>query len=366
MQNDRLINRLYKPVHWMCAGIFCVFTFCYIFFYQSDILALAQHVLSEGVTHFNRSVGAVLITLALYLVHIPVHQLTRLNKRAYALNYFPSLLILTVITDVSPTIDEGFSFGPWLWVVPLLLVAFAVGAWVLYQLQPYEEDFVGIPFLSRPAWINVAALLVMFLLTGWVSNHNDVFHYRMRMETKLLDSQTEEALRVGEKAQQTSPQLDFLRAFALASRGELGNRLFDYLLSGDAKAMSFDGKKIKTLQIPDSVILQQMTPQVKADMRLTGYLINRRLDLFANEVTTAYNDSTMPRYYREALALYRQQKHLTPVTTQDSIADYRLMLYRQFMDSITAPPLQIENIARHAIPHTYLYYYQYAPLLKER
>ncbi len=364
MQNDRIINRLYKPVHWMCAGIFCVFTFCYIFFYQSDILALGQHVLSEGVTHFNRSVGAVLITLALYLIHIPIHQLTRLNKRAYALNYFPSLLILAVITDVSPTIDEGFSFGAWLWVAPLLLVLFVVSAWILYQLQPYEEDFVGIPFLSRPAWINVATLLLMFLLTGWVSNHNDVFHYRMRMETKLLDEQTEEALKVGAKAEQTNAQLDFLRAFALAKREELGDRLFDYPLSGDAKAMKLDGKKIKTLQIPDSVMEQSMTSHVKADMKLSGYLIDRRLDLFAKAVTTIYNDSTMPRFYREAMALYRLQNHVVPVTTQDSVAYYRLTLYRQFMDSISAPPLRLENIARHAIPHTYLYYYQFAPLLK--
>ena len=360
MQNDRIINRLYKPVHWMCAGIFCVLTFCYIYFYQADILALAQHVLSEGATHFNRPVGAVLLTLALYLVHIPVRQLTRLNKRAYALNYFPSMLILTVITDVSPHIDEHFSFGAWLWVVPLLLVLFAVAAWLLYQLQPYEEDFIGIPFLSRPAWINMSTLLLMFFIAGCVSNHNDVFHYRMRMESLFIKGDLGHALQVGEDDEHTDVQLDFLRAFALARQGQLGERLFDYTLSGDARAMAPDGKTVKTLQIPDSVLALFVTPRMRADMRLAGHLINRRLDLFARSVGTLYNDSTMPRYYREAMALYRQQNHLAPVSTRDSVEHYRLTLYRQFMDSIMAPPLQKENVARHAIPRTYLYYYQYA------
>ena len=357
MENDRYINRRYKPVHWMCAGIFCAFTFCYIFFYQADVLALAQHVLSEGVTHFNRSVGAVLITLALYLIHIPVRQLTRLTKRAYALNFFPSLLILTVITDVSPTIDEGFSFGAWMWVAPLLLVLFAVAAWILYQLQPYEEELGGFPLLSRPAWINVATLLLMFLLTGWVSNHNDVFHYRMRMETKLLNGQIDDALRVGEKSEQTDVQLDFLRAFALARKGQLGDRLFDYPLTADPRAMVRDGKRVKTLQIPDSVMQQLTTPQMKADMQLAALLIDRRLDRFATEVTTLYNDSTMPHYYREALALYRIQNHIPPTTERDSIYQFRLALYQEFIDSIKASPLRRENLARHAIPHTYLYYY---------
>ena len=361
MQNDRIINKLYKPVHWMCAGLFCLFTFCYIFFYQSDILALGQHVLSEGLTHFNRSVGAVLLTIALYLIHIPVRQLTQLKKRAYALNYFPSLLILTVITDVSPTIDEHFSFGAWIWVFPLLLVAFALTARFLYLLQPYEEDYVGIPFFSRPAWINIATLLAMFILTGWVSNHNDVFHYRMRMETLLEQGRFDEALKVAAHADNTDPNLDFLRAAALAKKKELGDRLFDYPLSGSPDAMTFDGKNIKTLQIPDSIVKANITRGMKSDMRLAAHLLNRRLDLFAKDVVTLYNDSTMPLYYREAMAIYRLENNITPTNSMDSVALENARIYKQYMDGMTGTAPRLENIARHSFPHTYFYYYRYHP-----
>jgi hypothetical protein len=32
----------------ICTIVFMVFTFCYLFFYQNDILAVEQHVLSWG------------------------------------------------------------------------------------------------------------------------------------------------------------------------------------------------------------------------------------------------------------------------------------------------------------------------------
>lgn len=345
----------------MCAGLFCLFTFCYIFFYQSDILALGQHVLSEGLTHFNRSVGAVLLTIALYLIHIPVRQLTQLKKRAYALNYFPSLLILTVITDVSPTIDVHFSFGAWIWVFPLLIVAFAFAARFLYLLQPYEENYVGIPFVSRPAWINVATLLVMFILTGWVSNHNDVFHYRMRMETLLEQGRFDDALKVAVYDENTDANLDFLRAVALAKKKQLGDKLFDYHLSGSSDALTFDGKNIKTLQIPDSIVKANITKGMRADMRLATHLLNRRLDLFAKNVATLYNDSTMPVYYREAMAIYRLENNITPTNSMDSVALENARIYKQYMDGMTGTPSRLENIARHSFPHTYFYYYRYHP-----
>ena len=74
----------------MCAVVFFVFTFCYLYFYQADVLAMAQHVLSGGKTRYNSLIGAVLITLVLYLLQLLVFAVTRLYKRAHALTYFPS------------------------------------------------------------------------------------------------------------------------------------------------------------------------------------------------------------------------------------------------------------------------------------
>ena len=51
-----------------CALLFIIFTFTYLYSYQADVLAMAQHVLSEGKTHYNATVGALLITSVLYLL----------------------------------------------------------------------------------------------------------------------------------------------------------------------------------------------------------------------------------------------------------------------------------------------------------
>src|SRR5574344_134316 len=101
-----------------CAIIFIVFTYVYLYNYQAELLAMAQHVLSNGQTVYNRQVGAILITAVLFLLQVGVFAITQLKKRSHALTYFPSLLVLAVITDISPRIDEGFSFGAWLWIFP--------------------------------------------------------------------------------------------------------------------------------------------------------------------------------------------------------------------------------------------------------
>lgn len=40
------------------AVLFLVFVFCYLYFYQADILAVSQHVLSGGKTSYEPTIGA--------------------------------------------------------------------------------------------------------------------------------------------------------------------------------------------------------------------------------------------------------------------------------------------------------------------
>ena len=41
-----------------CAITFCVFTFCYLYFYQTDILSYTQYEASNGQTHYVAWLGA--------------------------------------------------------------------------------------------------------------------------------------------------------------------------------------------------------------------------------------------------------------------------------------------------------------------
>ena len=99
--NRRSKNSSTTGVHLMCATVFVLFSFCWLFFFQQDVLAMAQHVLSGGLTHYNRLVGAILITAVLYILQIGVYNIIRLNRIAHALTYGPSFLLLGILSDVT-------------------------------------------------------------------------------------------------------------------------------------------------------------------------------------------------------------------------------------------------------------------------
>ena len=73
-----------------CAIAFIIFVFCYLYFLQADLLALSQFAWSDGQTHYDRLVGAVLLTVVFFLVHLAVSSITDFPKRVRSLTYFPS------------------------------------------------------------------------------------------------------------------------------------------------------------------------------------------------------------------------------------------------------------------------------------
>jgi len=345
-----------------CAIAFCVYVFVYLYCYQGDVLAVGQHVLSGGQTHYVRIVGAVLITLALFVLQRGVFYLTKLTKRAHALTYFPSLLILTVITDVSPNIDKGFSFGGWLVAFPLLLIIYGVGVVWLGKIQPYEpEDNNPGPF-SRSAWINLLTMAVMFLMVGLFSNHNDVFHYRVKMERLIQEGRYKKAIKVGMKSSSTDPALTMLRAHALAHEGLLGERFFQYPIPEGMRTLLPNKDEARTMLIPDSVvILFAKSDSARTDYKLTELLLQRNLGDFAEMVVKVYTDSLMPRHYAEALLL---NSHLRgkakPEKSEKSEDEENEMetLYEDFRRiQREYPPTQAANYLRRNYGNTYWYYY---------
>lgn len=372
-REDSIIVRITSAV------CFILFTFLYLYHYQADVLAMAQHVLSDGKTYYNPLIGSLLITLSLYLLQLLMMRLLPLQTMFHALTYFPSLLILTIITDVSPNIDQGFSFGAWLWVVPLLLVIWLFLSWIAKAWEVYEPLRFSHGFFSRAVWMNLAQFCCMFVLVGLTANSNEVFHYRMSIERCLVNHDYDKALTIGEKSLATDSSLTMLRIYALAAKKQLPERLFEYPLMGGSAAMKPNGTSVKMLLYTDNKL--RFLHKSNTDILLCSYLLDRNIDAFAKAIVKIYNLSdtsnssnvsntinntstqnsitrSLPKHYREALILYTHLRSNPIVVFHDDILDADYRDYQE-MERKYANSQERQTMLRDIYGKTYWYYYDY-------
>ncbi len=342
------------------AVVFCTFTFLYLYLYQADLLYMGQHILSDGATSYNSLVGALLITLVLQLLQMVIIGVMRVSHSAIALTWFPSFLILTVITDISTSMETNFSFGSWLWMVPFLLAIWFGVTWTITKAENFDTRLSAHPLLSRQMWVNSLAMLLMMLFTCTWSNGNDVLHYRLQTERCIRNGDYEAALNCGKRAMANDSSLTMLRAYALSCEGRLADSLFIYPVCGGSRMLLPDGTTTKSMTIPAQQIrkhYRQRKSQV--DYGLMSLLLDKKIDLFARQVRRYYPlDTTMPRHYREALVLYTHMRSNPVVIYHEPVmdADYKDMtdLMRQAHNAA-----ERESLVRDAYGNTYWCYYFY-------
>ena len=138
-----------RPYIIMCALFFVVFTFSYLFCYQDNLLAMMQHILSNGQTHYNRLIGAIIITSLLMLLQLVLYVVTHLNGRLHILTYVPSIVLLTTLTAVDGNYTSGITIGKWWWIAPLIIILDAVALFYARQLQDYDSSEGEFGFFSR-------------------------------------------------------------------------------------------------------------------------------------------------------------------------------------------------------------------------
>ena len=184
--------------HVLCTFVFVLFSFFYLYYYQADLMTIMQHVLSEGQTHYNHFVGAVLITIVLLLIQVGVVRLFQRMRLAWAFTFIPSTLLLAMITDVSQSgvASNGFiEFGWGGYVLPLCLISYFVVVWLLNtsgMAEKYSHVFMD---QTRQLWVSLSVMLLMMLFVcGW-GNSDRVFHDRIHVEQCLVDNDVDEALR---------------------------------------------------------------------------------------------------------------------------------------------------------------------------
>lgn len=363
-----------------CATLFFLFSFVYLYYYQADVLTVAQHVLSGGKTQYSRFVGALLITLVLFLLQLGISSVAMMTTYTHALTYFPSMLALAFLTSVGTSVDQGVSFGSWVWVLPLLLLIFAVVCWLVKSFGFYEPSKVGRGFFTPPMWVNLMVMFLMMLIVGGVGNADTPFHYRLKVERYLAQGKYGTALQVGRRSLVCDSSLMMLRAYAMSRKGKLGDALFQYPICGGADALLPDGNHVKTLLYDKQniyahlgkLVVTKNTPFRKymatikkhdldkrpaAEYLLCAYLLDRKLDDFVANVVKYYDLSeTLPRHYREALTLYNYLHAQHPVKFDDEVMDTDYQDYLKLEKQISDKTKRVNKL-RDVYGNTYWYYY---------
>lgn len=293
----------------VCAVLFCLFSFCYLYFFQADVMTIVQHLASGGQTFYNPLLGAVLITITLKLLQVGISSWTKLSKRGYALTYFPSFLLLTIVSDIRPT-ATGVTLGSWLWIAPLLLILYAIIVIMTKRFELYEPELRSFGIFSQLTWMSLAIFLSFFLFTGLFSNTDKYYHQRAKVEALIDKRDYAGALQVVKTMPHTDSVTSMLTVYAVARRGHLADSLFYYPLVGGGRVLR-PGRIHSWLQ-PDSVLLK--VTRTSANYQLIGFLLDRNLQEFVRYLPQYYPvDSLRPRYYKEAYDLYvLRQKRLTP------------------------------------------------------
>lgn len=209
----------------VCGFLFSIFSFIYLYVFQSDVLEALHFSLAHGKTHFAPLPSAIIITLILVLLRWGVNSLLGLKGEVRALAYFPSCLILGVLTDVGRTIYMSDYHTPWGWLLPsVLLVYFLLAFWLrrVFRVQLNTE--------STPTALmnsNLVILLLLIFMTVLIGNSNRTFHRELKAEHYLRNHQYNEVLKVGKNSVEASRTLTVLRTIAMSHTGTLGEKLLN-------------------------------------------------------------------------------------------------------------------------------------------
>lgn len=342
---------------------------------------MLQHVLSGGATHYDRTVGTVVITAVLYLVHLGAKRLGGLDRVCHALSYFPSLLLLAALTDVEVDFSVNPLRGLWLWLAPLLLAVYVF----LSLAVKYNWIETLPPSYSAPIsvlWKNLLLMACMFIAVCLCGNNDSVLHYRLRVERLLGSGAYSKALMVGEKSDETDASLTMLRAYALSRSGQLGERLFEFPLTGGSYALLPDGKGVRSLLYPEDRIVRALSIRKKGDMTpmeyllyiernglgrkpvtdyiLCGYLLDRNIDAFVNAIRRKYSltSPSLPKHYKEALTLYTHLRSNPVLVYHNEVMDADYADFQNLEHKYT-DARERESYVHDMYGDTYWFYYFY-------
>lgn len=363
-----------------CGLLFSAFSFIYLYLFQGDVLGALHYSLSQGKTHYSPLAGAIIITLVLLIFRWGINGLLGLKGSVRSLSYFPSCLLLGVLTDVNRSLYHGGNFADkWLWLLPLLLIMYVGVVFVLRRIfrhwLDHESSVIGL--INS----NLAILLILCLMTACIGNSDINFHHELAIENAIREKDYKAARKVGYESLDPSRTLTVLRAYALSREGTMGEHLFEYPQYYGSDGLLFSSSSQVTLRLDaDSlynylgakpytaesttdflarICRDEVGKHTALDYYLSALLLDKKLDKFASVVEDSFfEQDTLPRYYREAIMLYKQSHPAYPHVLNDTLMIQRLQEFDKLQKEYTSPVEQ-KNRMRREFGDTYWWYYRY-------
>ena len=298
-----------KSVRWVCGVLFAAFAFCWLYFFQRELLQAENRVLFSAENglriwmfnhHFLVSVALTAISM---LLAIPGRIVLRFKKGLYGCNYLFSAAFLGVITGYDGDSLFGQSYTEWIVTGIFMLVLFLICK--IVASVPKSE------YNDRPRTLagNLLLMSLLFCLTGYLGNTEENLHRRLRMEQLYNDGRYEDLLGYGRYEEESDPGIDLLRSKAMlaleATPGGsgIGDMLFSYSISDPRK------------------LARSLSGMDNTQAYLSACLLNRDIESFRDSIHLE-DYKELPTYYMQAL-----------VIADDSLA--AVQFPRQFKDEKT-------------------------------
>ena len=363
----------------VCGFLFSVFSFVYLYVFQRDVLEALHFSLAHGKTHFVPLASAFIITFILILLRWGVNSLLKLKGNIRAISYFPSFLILGALTDAGKDVYVYNHPSSWGWLLPLVLVAYALIVYWLRQIFKKRLNNEGSPVALMNS--NLLIMVAFSLMTAMIGNTNRDFHHELEAERYLRSHQYIEALKVGEKSLKVTRTMTVLRSIAMSHAGVLGEELFAYPQYYRSDGLFFANDSAQTLRYTnDSIyyllgvrpytgedrmeflrnICYKGTGKYTAlDYYLSALLLEKQIDTFGKALADFYEtEDTLPRYYQEAILVYRESHPDCQFAVNDSTLIKRYDDYHKRKADFSSP-IEEQNRMRREFGDTYWWYFDY-------
>lgn len=363
----------------MFRYVFALFLLLFFRYAQYDVLA---YIMSSMVGHYMKPwpwTVAIVLTLLLVLVGHGTELVLKKHTIHHRLPYVVVGWGAVAITS-APFVSIYYQIG-------VLIAAVAVAGVMMWTDKFSQRSF------SQKTYVALLQLILLCLFVGVGNGVTDLTHYELRTAQALQSDHPKGAYKVGEKSYTTSPRLFAMRCYLMATTHKhgLGNKVFEQMVpaGGGASCLLLPNDEEQRLLFPisnqehllGSARHVNETPlqyfkrcawlaafkghranNVAIDYYLSALLLERRLDLFAQEINRFYSHEVqqgkLPTYFAQALVLYQRSRTQPIVRYQDSGIEANFEDFSDMGDTISNRTIRC-NTLRNSYGETYWWWYTY-------